>query len=152
MVKGNIGNLMQHFVVLRVAQRMLELWQKPEIPIEYIDCFSMAPWEPIEVNKQGFANQIESFASRRRTISSRRHLLMRGIRTTPQGQCPPELRIACIRIPPSFFATLFRHSHGPCDCMKMMLQAKVSTPCCRSGLLCNRMVDIKWRGIGKNPD
>jgi len=48
MAKGNIGNLLQHFVAVSVAQAVVEAWKNSESPIEYVDCFSMSPWEPID--------------------------------------------------------------------------------------------------------
>lgn len=48
MAKGNVGNLLQHFVVLRIAQRLLSLWAKPNEPVEYVDCYSMEPWEIVD--------------------------------------------------------------------------------------------------------
>lgn len=48
MAKGNLGNLLQHFVALRVAERMVKEWSQPSKAIELIDCFAMAPWEELE--------------------------------------------------------------------------------------------------------
>jgi len=48
MAKGNIGNLLQHFVAITVAQTVVDAWENSESPIEYVDCFSMNPWEPID--------------------------------------------------------------------------------------------------------
>lgn len=62
MAIGNIGNLLQHFVALRAAERVVAAWNRPNDPIEYIDCYSMAPWEPITGNQpQGFVSRINSF-------------------------------------------------------------------------------------------
>jgi len=68
MAKGNIGNLLQHFVGLNCIERLVRDWEytnsykeSPE-PIDYIDCYSMAPWEPVEGrNPQGFVQQINTF-------------------------------------------------------------------------------------------
>jgi hypothetical protein len=46
--KGNVGNLLQHFVALRVAERVIVRWATPGVPVEYVDCFSMGPWEGLE--------------------------------------------------------------------------------------------------------
>lgn len=46
MAKGNIGNLLQHFIGLSCAKRLVDM--SAGKPIEYIDCFSMSPWEPID--------------------------------------------------------------------------------------------------------
>ena len=43
MAMGNIGNLLQHFVHLTVANQLVSDWNQPQNPIEYIDCFSIAP-------------------------------------------------------------------------------------------------------------
>lgn len=51
MAKGNVGNLLQHFVALTCAERLVAAWNKPDDPIDYIDCYSMSPWEPIEDQK-----------------------------------------------------------------------------------------------------
>jgi len=62
MAVGNIGNLLQHFFALRVAQKVVNEWNRPTEPIEYIDCFSMAPWEPITGGQpQGFVSVVRSF-------------------------------------------------------------------------------------------
>ena len=62
MAKGNIGNLLQHFVALRVAEHLVTAWGQPEEAIEYIDCFSMAPWEAIKGNQaSGFAERVKTF-------------------------------------------------------------------------------------------
>lgn len=62
MAKGNIGNLLQHFVALRVAQTLVNKWDHADSPIEYIDCYSMAPWEKIESRQpQGFVGLVQSF-------------------------------------------------------------------------------------------
>jgi hypothetical protein len=64
--KGNIGNLLQHFVALRVAQRLIENWGHPDISIEYIDCYSMAPWEPVTGRQpQGFVDLVRQFPVKR---------------------------------------------------------------------------------------
>ena len=51
MAKGNIGNLLQHFVAMTCAERLVASWDQPDVPIEYIDCYSMSPWETIEDDK-----------------------------------------------------------------------------------------------------
>jgi hypothetical protein len=56
MAKGNIGNLLQHFVTLKVAEQLVSRWDHPERAIEYIDCFSMKPWEPIDKAASDFKN------------------------------------------------------------------------------------------------
>ena len=48
MAKGNIGNLLQHFVSLRACSAFIGLLHNKEQAIEYIDPFSMADWEPIK--------------------------------------------------------------------------------------------------------
>ncbi len=65
MAMGNIGNLLQHFVALRVAQRLVENWNQANKPIEYIDCYSMAPWEPITgAQPQGFVDLVRRFPAK----------------------------------------------------------------------------------------
>lgn len=60
MAMGNMGNLLQHFVGLSCAKRLVEMAQGK--PIEYIDCYSMAPWEPIVGrNPQGFVSKVQQF-------------------------------------------------------------------------------------------
>jgi hypothetical protein len=60
MAKGNIGNLLQHFVGLSCARRLVEM--SAGKPIEYIDCYSMAPWEPTRGrNPQGFVSTVQQF-------------------------------------------------------------------------------------------
>lgn len=67
MAKGNIGNLLQHFIALRVVQRLVENWNQPDEPIEYIDCYSMAPWELITGGQpQGFVSLVRSFPAMQR--------------------------------------------------------------------------------------
>jgi hypothetical protein len=67
MAKGNTGNLLQHFVALRVAQRLVERWNQPDQQIEYIDCYSMAPWEPIEGDgSEGFRRLVSSLPAKQR--------------------------------------------------------------------------------------
>lgn len=62
MAKGNIGNLLQHFVALEAGRRLLKAWSKPSEPIEYIDCYSTAPWEPADcANTQGYLVKIGQF-------------------------------------------------------------------------------------------
>jgi hypothetical protein len=62
MAEGNIGNLLQHFVALKVAQRVVHEWNRPDDAIEYIDCYAMAPWEPITGGQpQGFVSVVRSF-------------------------------------------------------------------------------------------
>ena len=66
MAKGNIGNLLQHFVALNVAEKVINYWNKPESPIEYVDCFSMAPWESLDCTQpQGFERLINTFPTKR---------------------------------------------------------------------------------------
>jgi len=66
MAKGNIGNLLQHFIALKVAERLVREWKQPNKAIEYIDCFSMAPWEPIEGGQpQGFVEIVTGFPNLR---------------------------------------------------------------------------------------
>jgi hypothetical protein len=62
MAKGNVGNLLQHFVALRCAEVLLSSWSLRSELVLYVDCFSMAPWEPVEGdNPQGFVGIIERF-------------------------------------------------------------------------------------------
>jgi len=66
MAIGNIGNLLQHFVALRVAQKLVQNWRQADIPIEYIDCYSMAPWEEITGGQpQGFVELVNRFPAMR---------------------------------------------------------------------------------------
>lgn len=67
MAKGNIGNLLQHFITLRVAQKLVKAWGNIATPIEFIDCYSMAPWEKIDKSgqPQGFVNLVEQFPNQR---------------------------------------------------------------------------------------
>ena len=47
MAKGNLGNLLQHFVAIHAADALVR--NSPEgAKLVYVDCFSMAPWEEIE--------------------------------------------------------------------------------------------------------
>ena len=62
MAKGNIGNLLQHFVALRCGEALLGHWNQPHIPVAYIDCYSMAPWEEVTgKSSQGFDAIIRRF-------------------------------------------------------------------------------------------
>lgn len=62
MAKGSIGNLFQHFVALTCASRLIDAWGRPNDPIEYVDCYSMAPWEEITgMNDQGFSDEVQRF-------------------------------------------------------------------------------------------
>ncbi len=63
MAKGNTGNLLQHFVALTVAEMVVESWGKPEEAIEYIDCFSMAPVEPIDSAASDFKQRVKLIAT-----------------------------------------------------------------------------------------
>lgn len=66
MAKGNTGNLLQHFVALQVAQRLVERWNQPVRQIEYIDCYSMAPWEPIEADSSpGFTRLVSALPTKK---------------------------------------------------------------------------------------
>src|SRR5579864_7132923 len=51
MAKGNLGNLLQHFVGLRSMQVLAAAWNRPQEPILFVDCYSMGPWE--QINKNG---------------------------------------------------------------------------------------------------
>lgn len=65
MAEGNIGNLLQHFVALTVAKRVVEAWNRPIAPIEYIDCYSMGPWEPITGKQpQGYVGVVREFVKK----------------------------------------------------------------------------------------
>lgn len=63
MAQGNIGNLLQHFVALNCAERLLGAWGKYDQEVVYVDCFSMAPWEPVQGGQpQGFVGRVDTFA------------------------------------------------------------------------------------------
>ena len=67
MAKGNIGNLLQHFIALHCADRLIRAWNQPDMPVEYIDCYSMAPWEEITGNQpQGFVGMVNRFPEKER--------------------------------------------------------------------------------------
>jgi len=65
MARGNIGNLLQHFLALRAADRLLGAIGVPAqtVPsICYIDPFAMAPWEEITGKRsEGFDRMVRSF-------------------------------------------------------------------------------------------
>ena len=62
MAQGNLGNLLQHFVALNCAERLLDHWQAREKPVVYADCFSMQPWEAVERgNREGFEAVLSQF-------------------------------------------------------------------------------------------
>jgi len=63
MAKGNTGNLLQHFVALTVAELVVQSWARPEDAIEYVDCFSMAPVEPIDSAAGDFKERVKLIAS-----------------------------------------------------------------------------------------
>jgi len=62
MAKGNSGNLLQHFVALTVANAVVEAWAKPGEAIEYVDCFSMSPIEPIDAAAGDFKERVKLIA------------------------------------------------------------------------------------------
>jgi hypothetical protein len=63
--KGNIGNLLQHFIAIRAAEQVVRTWDRPESLIEYIDCYSMAPWESITgCQPQGFVGRVNTFPTK----------------------------------------------------------------------------------------
>lgn len=66
MAKGNEGNLMQHFVLLQAAKAVCEAWQDTNSAIEFVDCYAMAPWEPLE---PGGGGQRTEFLNRCETMS-----------------------------------------------------------------------------------
>lgn len=65
MAKGNVGNLLQHFVGLRASSAFIELLKPNEhLTIEFIDAFSMAAWEQIVERNQAtalFRRIVETF-------------------------------------------------------------------------------------------
>src|SRR5271157_1699557 len=69
MAKGNVGNLVQHFTALKVADRIVDLWNRPEIPIEVIDCYSMGTWEDMVASqtpqRARFVERCNSFQATR---------------------------------------------------------------------------------------
>ena len=65
MAKGNIGNLLQHFVGLRCTQVLVNRWNRPQEPILYVDCYSMAPWEKITGKRsEGFSSLVRTFPTK----------------------------------------------------------------------------------------
>lgn len=63
MAKGNIGNLLQHFIGLSCANRLVDISEGK--PLEYIDCYSMAPWEMIDGKSQpAFDKTVQQFAGK----------------------------------------------------------------------------------------
>jgi hypothetical protein len=58
--KGNLGNLLQHYVGLRAARRLAER----SAAFEYFDLFAMAPWEPLERAEAAFVDLLDSFPGR----------------------------------------------------------------------------------------
>lgn len=52
MAKGNVGNILQHFVVVTAAERLVRT--AATATISYVDCFSMAPWESMPTKKRPF--------------------------------------------------------------------------------------------------
>lgn len=65
MAKGNLGNLLQHFVTLRAVEGLLSAWNRPRDPVLYVDCYSMAPWEKITGKRpEGFDSIVQRFAAR----------------------------------------------------------------------------------------
>ena len=60
MAKGNLGNLLQHFVAIHAADALVR--NSPEgAKLVYVDCFSMAPWEEIEKRNRVFVNSVNRF-------------------------------------------------------------------------------------------
>lgn len=60
MAKGNIGNLLQHYVALHAARTLDSLAGG----FEYVDLFAMAPWEGLERRTPGFKAVIDSLDTR----------------------------------------------------------------------------------------
>ncbi len=69
MAKGNIGNLLQHFVSLRASSAFVGLLPNKNPAIEYIDTFSMAPWEAIRPSPFNavFKDIVDTFPEKHRT-------------------------------------------------------------------------------------
>jgi hypothetical protein len=65
MAKGNMGNLAQHFVAIHSVNHVVQQWNQPDAAIEYIDCYSMAPWEILKTSatpqRRLFANRCSAF-------------------------------------------------------------------------------------------
>lgn len=55
MAKGNIGNLLQHFLALRAAECLLQCLNQPSVT--YVDAFSMDAWESVEPSRSNAAFQ-----------------------------------------------------------------------------------------------
>lgn len=61
--KGNVGNLLQHFVAVRAAHTLATFESSVRGPTTYIDCYAMAPWEPIEKRGPGFPELVGALAN-----------------------------------------------------------------------------------------
>ena len=57
MAKGNTGNLLQHFVAIMVADKIIRQLSD-STAIEYIDLFAMRPWEEINQAEDQFKKRI----------------------------------------------------------------------------------------------
>lgn len=65
MAVGNIGNMLQHYVALTVAKHVADECAHSNAPVEYIDCYSMAPWETITGKQpQGFVGLVRGFENK----------------------------------------------------------------------------------------
>jgi hypothetical protein len=60
MAKGNIGNLLQHFVALHALQRLATVADR----FAYVDLFAMEPWEDVPVPDAAFRDVLHTLPSR----------------------------------------------------------------------------------------
>ncbi|MFS8069619.1 MAG: hypothetical protein ACMG6S_24910, partial [Byssovorax sp.] len=65
MAKGNVGNLLQHFVAIRAAHQLFAAHGDVRAETTYVDCHSMAPWEPIQRRGPKYPDFIHALASAR---------------------------------------------------------------------------------------
>lgn len=83
MAKGNIGNLLQHFVAVHAMKRLAEA--SPD-GVQYIDLFAMAPWEPLELKDEQFFQIIQALGGRSDDVASalRNAEIERGVPLTQE--------------------------------------------------------------------
>jgi hypothetical protein len=68
MARGNVGNLLQHFLAIHAAERLVGVSSASDRPAPslcYIDPFAMAPWEEIQGKRpEGFVSMVRSLPTR----------------------------------------------------------------------------------------
>jgi hypothetical protein len=64
MAKGNTGNLLQHFVAIMVADKIIRQLSD-STAIEYIDLFAMRPWEEINQAEDQFKKRIKAITDQK---------------------------------------------------------------------------------------